>query len=252
MHVLPHFFALAHSRMISCWIDSSGWKLTKIIYSKHNQNYYLKTWRFDLYQPDDLLFRRHVVSTLNANIFTCAPPAEQLLWSSCVYVRVSVCVCVCVSVHPQDNSRTCNGWRPNLARARAKGEPLEMFKFWCPSYSGCGSTIIFPLSLTLWDMAFRPTTFSSISHTVIGGVSPNLVRWLISVEGSSTLRTPLPPVGQIWEVMLVWMKGNIIKIKRRCHKIEHNGEERYRTGRLLSPTFTEEGRLVSEWVTEIR
>ena len=33
---------------------------------------------------------------------------------------------------------------------------------------------------------------------------------------------------------------------RRCHKIGHNGEERYRCGRLLSPTLTEEGRLVSE------
>ena len=33
--------------------------------------------------------------------------------------------------------------------------------------------------------------------------------------------------------------------QRRCHKIEHNGEERYRSGHLLSPTFIEEGRLVS-------
>ena len=33
---------------------------------------------------------------------------------------------------------------------------------------------------------------------------------------------------------------------RRCHKIEHNGEERYRSGRLLSPTLIEEGRLLSE------
>ena len=30
------------------------------------------------------------------------------------------------------------------------------------------------------------------------------------------------------------------------YKIEHNGEERYRSGRLLSPTLIEEGRLVSE------
>jgi len=29
--------------------------------------------------------------------------------------------------------------------------------------------------------------------------------------------------------------------ERRCHKIEHNGEERYRSGRLLSPTLIEEG-----------
>jgi len=34
--------------------------------------------------------------------------------------------------------------------------------------------------------------------------------------------------------------------KRRCHKIENNGEERYRSGCLLSPTLVEEGRLVSE------
>ena len=32
---------------------------------------------------------------------------------------------------------------------------------------------------------------------------------------------------------------------RRCHKIEHNGEERYQSGHLLSPTLIE-GRLVSE------
>ena len=27
----------------------------------------------------------------------------------------------------------------------------------------------------------------------------------------------------------------------RCHKIEHSGEERYRSGGLLSPTLIEEG-----------
>jgi len=34
-------------------------------------------------------------------------------------------------------------------------------------------------------------------------------------------------------------------------KIEHNGEERYWSGHLLSPTLVEEGRLVSEWVRVI-
>jgi len=33
-------------------------------------------------------------------------------------------------------------------------------------------------------------------------------------------------------------------------EIEHSGEERYRSGRLLSPTLIEKGRLVSEWVSE--
>ena len=38
--------------------------------------------------------------------------------------------------------------------------------------------------------------------------------------------------------------------KYRCHKIEHNGEERYCSGHLLLPTLIEEGRLVSERVSE--
>jgi len=43
-----------------------------------------------------------------------------------------------------------------------------------------------------------------------------------------------------------WTGCEYIQLKERCHKIEHNGEERYRSGRLLSPTLIEEGRLVSE------
>jgi len=34
---------------------------------------------------------------------------------------------------------------------------------------------------------------------------------------------------------------------RRYHKIEHNGEERYRSGHLLSPTLIGEGRLVNDY-----
>jgi len=35
------------------------------------------------------------------------------------------------------------------------------------------------------------------------------------------------------------------------HKIEHNGEERYQSGRLLLPTLIEEGRLVSESISHL-
>jgi len=42
-----------------------------------------------------------------------------------------------------------------------------------------------------------------------------------------------------------WTGCEYIQLKEMS-KIEHNGEERYRSGHLLSPTLIEEGRLVSE------
>jgi len=42
-----------------------------------------------------------------------------------------------------------------------------------------------------------------------------------------------------------WTGCKYIQLKE-MYKIEHNGEERYWGGRLLSPTLIEEGRLVSE------
>ena len=47
-----------------------------------------------------------------------------------------------------------------------------------------------------------------------------------------------------------WLRIHSAKGDVTTHKIEHNGEERYRSGRLLSPTLIEKGRLVSEWVSE--
>jgi len=48
-----------------------------------------------------------------------------------------------------------------------------------------------------------------------------------------------------------WTGCEYIQLKEMSQD-EYNAEERYRSGRLLSQTLIEEGRLVSEWVTIIR
>jgi len=68
------------------------------------------------------------------------------------------------------------------------------------------------------------------------------VDWLRihSAKGDVTRSSTMAPCSDFMDMLQ--------RLISRCIIIIINGEERYRSGRLLSPTLIEEGRLVSEWV----
>jgi len=70
---------------------------------------------------------------------------------------LSLCLSVCLSVLSvcdQDNSRTCLRTSTKHGRHCQGDDPLEAFKFWCWSESGCKVMLAFPRLLTLQDMTW--------------------------------------------------------------------------------------------------
>ena len=91
----------------------------------------------------------------SAKVESCHRCYLSVCLSVSVFLSVSLSVCLSVlSVCDQDNSRTCLRTSTKHGRHCQGDDPLEAFKFWCWSESGCKVMLAFPRLLTLQDMTW--------------------------------------------------------------------------------------------------